>query len=38
MPRLIVHHKNPDYEVVVTEITVLSPAWLLVDAICYLDA
>lgn len=32
-PRLMVHYKNPDYVVVDTEITVRSPAWMLISGI-----
>ena len=32
-PRLMVHYKNPDYVVVDTEITVQSPAWMMVSGI-----
>lgn len=32
-PQLMVHYKNPDYVVVDTEITVQSPAWMLVSGI-----
>ncbi|MDD3347651.1 iron-containing alcohol dehydrogenase [Oscillibacter sp.] len=32
-PRLMVHSKNPDYVVVDTEITVQSPAWMMVSGI-----
>ncbi len=39
-PHLMVHYKNPDYVVVDTEITVQSPAWMMVsgmgDALGYL--